>query len=811
MGVNACNRFGVGSYHLRFESPLFQQLSLPGSVDVELRVSAFVDHESLVVEFDGLPIAPEDLMPGSGGLVTVLPGVAEGRHDLVARAEMGFFGWRIPLFARTVFHVADLAHVDECEILNNAECLLPFPSSRFLEEVGGETETGLRTKVPAVGLPDLIGDPLDPAPGNVFDGFSPTAQILMHFPQGVNLDASDAPVLLHPLCCGQSSATPYLDVRTQDGRSVEVDSPTVLLDVDTGERVLHWVELDARAEGNPARQALFLRPGKSLVPGHRYIVAVRRLRDPDGNPVKPEPAFRALRDRDPSTIPALEQRRDHFEDIFARLWKAHVWRHDLVLAFDFVVRSDQQLTERMVSMRDDALAYVDGLPPDDVSGFDLDDAFNATNVFDCSVEGQGLWRHVKGTFDGPFYLTGSIDSIATAPVLHVDQNRMPVRNGTHPFNFDIAVPCSVWSGEEPGHPLLLGHGLFGNGAGLIEDFAEGGGLMESMDLPYVAGATDWRGLSSFDLVWLLWKVIGTAGTGNQLNNFQALPHRLKQGQVNALVLAHLMKTGFFNRLEEFQRVPGDPSSGVFPGPEQEAYYVGVSLGGIMGLFHAALSPDIERFNIDVGAINFSLLLQRSTQFEIFDTVLADVGLTDPMEFALGLGILHEIWVSGEPAAYARHVTGEVDAPLPGTPPKKILMTVAWLDKQVSNQASEIAARSLGLSSLVGSLQAQLQEMPDVVDGPEGLDSAYVVYDTGSFDVFDPAFDAVIPPLANVIPSSKCDPHGRQFIIPASLDQLATFLQPGGAIFNFCDGVCDAAIDDERPGGVGEEQLCNPLE
>ena len=29
------------------------------------------------------------------------------------------------------------------------------------------------------------------------------------------------------------------------------------------------------------------------------------------------------------------------------------------------------------------------------------------------------------------------------------------------------------------------------------------------------------------------------------------------------------------------------------------------------------------------------------------------------------------------------------------------MTVAWLDKQVSNQASEIAARSLGLPSLEG--------------------------------------------------------------------------------------------------------------
>jgi hypothetical protein len=152
-----------------------------------------------------------------------------------------------------------------------------------------------------------------------------------------------------------------------------------------------------------------------------------------------------------------------------------------------------------------------------------------------------------------------------------------------------------------------------------------------------------------------------------------------------------------------------------------------------------------------------------------------------------------------------------EAPLPGTPAKKILMTVAWLDKQVSNQASEIAARSLGLESLQGSLQAQLEEMPDGEDGPDGLDSAYVIYDTGSFDVFDPAYDEVVPPLANLFPSGVCDPHGRQFIIPASLDQLAAFLRPDGAIFNFCDGVCDASSNYERPDGVDEADLCDPLE
>ena len=69
---------------------------------------------------------------------------------------------------------------------------------------------------------------------------------------------------------------------------------------------------------------------------------------------------------------------------------------------------------------------------------------------------------------------------------------------------------------------------------------------------------------------------------------------------------------------------------------------------------------------------------------------------------------------------------------------------------------------------------------------------------------------MIPPLANLIPSSVCDSHALRLSIPASLSQLVDFLQPGGRIHNFCDGVCDASVDAERPGGVPEAALCDPL-
>ena len=270
--------------------------------------------------------------------------------------------------------------------------------------------------------------------------------------------------------------------------------------------------------------------------------------------------------------------------------------------------------------------------------------------------------------------------------------------------------------------------------------------------------------------------------------------------LNTLVLARMMKVGLFNQHEAFQ-IEG---SGVFPGPDEEMFYYGISLGGIMGTWFAALTPDIVRFGVDVPSINFSCLLQRSTQFGRFEDLLVGIGLTDPMWTILGVQLLHELWVSSDPAGYATHITSD---PFPGSgAPSRILMTPAWLDKQVSNQCTEISARTLRLSNLAdGSIVSGLQGIPDE-DGP--LDSAYVMYDTGSFDLFNPAHEPFIPPLANLIPSGVCDPHGPRPRIPASIMQLTNFLRPGGVVENFCNGLCDAG--DPSEWDLTRNSPCDPL-
>ncbi len=617
--------------------------------------------------------------------------------------------------------------------------------------------------------------------------------------------------------------------RSTDHTSLSPDSPSVLLErgpYGTFERVLHWTENDARAD-NVDRRTVFLRPARSLLPGHRYIVAMRNLVDDNGAAVEPEPAFRALCDGTPSTIDQIEERREHFELLFRKLRKAGIDREDLVLAFDFTVASDYNTTGQMVSMRDQAYDWLAAQAPG--MGGVIDES--RSEEFDCSAEGQNIWREVRGTYPVPLFLSldpevpdpANPDARGVEPsyrVLDPADDFTPVFTTTTNAEFGISIPCAAL--DAPVSAMVAGHGLFGNGPAFGSDMNRSiTGANDDYDIgapAKITGGTHWRGKADPDSEDFL--------SGNtsfivntiviKLMNFPALPHRWMQGVLNQTILARMMKQGLFNSNPWFQAPLENGGHGVFAVGGDMPYF-GISLGGIMGTFFAAVTDDVERFNVDVPAMNFGgLLLQRAKPFIIFNLALDfTIGL-DPLVQALGVTLLEDLWTTGEPSGYATHIT---ENPLPGTSAKKMLVTQAHLDQQVSNQATEIMARTLKLPQLVGSFLPGLPQIADVA-GP--LPSAYVVYDTGSLGPNDPTHAQIIPPLANkpAVPS-RCDPHARRASIPASFMQLAQFLQPGGQIENFCDGLCDAdtsALDTgpigtcklELPGGDGSDCPPAPL-
>ena len=783
---------------LEIVRPLEGQLSLAGDVAVALALAPGADAGALRLELDGVDVTAALGGAGEG----TLPGVAAGEHELVASLGASEVVRR--------FETVDLARPDfdpdQCEILNAAECLLPYPSSRFLEPAD-DTPNRKRLAIPQLGIPRQNGNELPAAMFRVRDGFSPGSQILMNFPAGVDLVASGAARLL--------AAT-----RSTDETSLSAASPSVLVEWDTRTRILHWLENDARV-ANPARRVLFLRPGRALTPGRTYLVALRHLVDEAGHAVEAEPVFAALRDGRPTDIPAVEARREAMEELFARLAEMGVARESLVLAFDFQVASDENLTGQMLSMRDQGFAWLAAQDQQASPTFTVDEVLTS----DCAQPGQKVWKEVRGTFQVPLFLTSDPETDPLTPgVLRVGADGVtPVAQGVTNPPYGISIPCEAL--ESPAttrvYPLILGHGLFGSGP----DFALGSrpspsnpnpaGVTESIaaaddrfdiglegGFPYIGGATNWRGLSAPDASPNL---LGTpsfivTSIAFDLRNFPALPDRLRQGVLNQLVLMRMMKSGAFNAHPEFRAPAGH---GVFR-PGEDGFYFGISLGGVMGLKFIALSPDLVHANTDVPSINFLCLLQRATPFLEFQIVLdltiefdATTG-PNPTRQILGLSLVNELWATGESVGYASHIT---ENPLPGTNRKQVLLTMAWLDEQVSNQCTEITARTLELPMLRGSL---LSGLPQIRDREGPLESAMVVYDTASFDLSDPAQQSIIPPLANR-PSrrNRCDPHGRRQFIPASLRQLVAFLQPGGRVVNFCDGICDADAALTEVGPLGD--------
>lgn len=142
--------------------------------------------------------------------------------------------------------------------------------------------------------------------------------------------------------------------------SVSRSATSLLLNSVTGEAVEHWLELDHSGDenSNDYERMLLLWPSKALEPGTSYIVAFRGIIDDNGDPVAPSDGFGALRDKRPTSNPALEESRPQYEKLFAALAAVGWARPSLSLAWSFTTNSKANVTAQFLSMRDDAFGRV---------------------------------------------------------------------------------------------------------------------------------------------------------------------------------------------------------------------------------------------------------------------------------------------------------------------------------------------------------------------------------------------------------------------------------------------------------------------
>lgn len=608
----------------------------------------------------------------------------------------------------------------DCDPLTPTQCGYPFPSNVYLAD-DASTVTGKHVAFGEKTLPIYTGGArVDRTVWSDSDGFSPGQPALFYIP--------GATIKGFP---------------TQDTieSSLGPDSPTILIDAETGERVAHFTERDESLVGEqPEERAMILRPVVRLKDKTRYIVAVRKVVDEGGKTMAPTPAFQALRDGSDSCDVSVTRRRDLYKDIFARLTKAGIKTDDLQLAWDYTTASRENNTSRFLHMRDAALTTVGAKGPE----------YTITMVEDNP--NPHIFKRITALMKVPLYM----DKATPEARFNLDDKGMPKQNGFAEYEVLIHVPNSALKGT-PAALLQNGHGLLGS-----KHEGQDGYLAEIADKwNYVAFSVDFIGMAHDDFT------VVTDSIVSNIAGFKGAVERQHQGLLNSLLAMRMMMGRFVDEplLQHNGKSMIDPT---------HRYYRGDSQGGIFGTTYMAVSTDVTRGLLGEPGAPYSLLLNRSVDFGFYFTLLKEA-YQSGRNIQLMLGLVQMIWDRTEPDGYMPYINENM---LPGTPQHQVLIDVGIGDFQVTPLGAHIIARTVKARNLKP-VNRTIWGIPDT-DGPF-MGSGLVEYSFGLPDA----------PKEN-IPNSggdTDDPHDKVRSLPSAIDQEDEFFRTG-TIKAFCQGKCD---------------------
>ena len=574
-------------------------------------------------------------------------------------------------------------NADRCEILDSDNCMFPWPSNVFTVADEG-SDTGLLINLNQESLPaNKQGVKVDPSEWNRNDGFSPSQMIVAQIPS-VDLAQTGAPAI------------------TDLEQSLDPDSPVVVINAATGEQHLVFAELDANTD-DPAEQSFIVRPMVQFERGQRYIVALRNMRDADGELIAAPEVFAAFRDDTLTDNDAIENRRAAMEDIFSVLGDAGVAREDLYLAWDFTVASVSNITGRVLHIRDDAFASLGNAAPD----FTVEEVVDYAPCAESGCEeGQDEYksRTITGTFQVPNYLASDEGGPGSAFYYATPDDGLPDRMGGDNF-FTAKFYCSVARSvaedfDAPpkaiARPSLYGHGLLGSGSEALRGTGANINIMAN-DHQMLFCGTDWSGFSSEDV-----------GYATQvLQDFSLLPaffDRQQQGLLNFMYLARLLK-----HEDGLGSDPAFQAGGVPVFDNSNVYYDGNSQGGILGGALMGVIQDVTRGVLGVPGMSYSMLLRRSIDFATYSLFFTgsstgDTGGGYPSvkDQTFLLSMAQMLWDRAESSGYVYHIQ---DHPLPDTPAHAVLLHVAYGDHQVSMWTAEFMARTIGAKLRIPAVEA----------------------------------------------------------------------------------------------------------
>jgi hypothetical protein len=601
---------------------------------------------------------------------------------------------------------------DPCNPLGGQACLLPWPSSAYLV-TDATSATGYRVSLPIEGMPVNIDEiPIDPTRLNRHDGFSPNAVIVAAFPTGVS------PVGLPP--------------HTDIAGSVGADSSILILNMETGERVPLFAEVDLNTE-DVTQRALLIRPLARMAEKTRHLVAIRKsVTAPDGTPLPIPPAFQAMLDGVAFDHPLMEKLAPGYPAIFAALQAEGIAKSDLVLAWDFVTASNEFLTSDLLAMRDRALPLM------------------ANNAEDLTFSGEiaggvdkptEVYRYLVGTHDAPMFLSnGELDD----SIIVRGADGLPEVQGTYRAEWAAIIPACVAT-TRPIPVIVFGHGLFGNAKNTMRDTGFLHEVANDHCVVFIAG--DWIGLTNE-------QIADTANAVNDINKAPGITEKLGQAVINFMALSRLVRGPMAaDPLFQYEGEPVlDPT---------RVHYYGASLGGIMGNVFMAYEPDIELGALGVPGGNWTLMMERSLAWPPLQSALRS-SYEDPLEAELNISLFGMGFDPFDPITTSYRV---VNDPLPGVPAKKIFLYEGVGDTLVTNLATEMVAREMRIPVTGPSLYVPygLTETTDVVG------SALTIYDEHREPV---------PDGTNVAPVEDNGTHSNVNERDAVMNQVKRFFLDG---------------------------------
>jgi len=615
-----------------------------------------------------------------------------------------------------------------CDNINPLHCMLPFPSTAFLRE-DPNSLTGYRVNYTKTTIPGSGTFKQVEIPGlNRLDGMSPSTQILTAF--------DDNPVLNG--VANQSTIE----------ESLMSNHSTVLLNLKTGEKLPHWVELDARTD-NKGPTILYIRTLRGLEHNTAYGVGISGLTNESGNLLSPSSAFQALIDGNYTDALDVELRSNEFNNLFGSLEQIGYERQNLQAAWKFHTASTESIIGGMLHMREDALIRLG----DDGIGC------NVTSSEDNFGEDNMTFRRVRGTITTPQYLVSPDESRS---LMSRDDNGTPIFTKYSEIPFTLVIPKVLADNNMSGPIVVFGHGFMGTGESTIS----GGSRAWTQAYNVSFLATDWYGWSTSDYDTVIDMLVDPA-------YFEYQADRLQQAMVNKISMIRTIK-GVCSDIPELY------SGETKLVDTDEVYFMGYSLGGIYGPTLIALSPDIDRGVLWVGGSGFSSMVERSTNYNQFELIFNSVlGYPERNDRAVLISVAQQLWDSTDSEIYLPFI---IDGYKDILEPNNILTIHSVNDAQVPMLSSDRATRTAGIPVLSSSTRQPYGV--DVVDGP--INGSVLVY-------FDGNFPAV--PETNLAPPQSSHSLAHNLIAGVSeVNEMVFGFMFTGIIENTCGEICTFEAD-----------------